>query len=205
MKNRSRTFVVHSSNPYAAAAAMGMAMARNESIGNYFDPISEPIAGGRPHAQPGAPPIADPMLKVDFRADWADFIRRDMTAYCLTFRQSRTLEENTDRYLNAKRRIPRRAARTIHESNELCIPPQYANDYSALTKLIREGGDLKPYLSRDIAKKKSSDKNDPLLTEIEFSTFIFGGAAPTMCCSQRSPIQTYLSFRRSRTTIPWYG
>ncbi len=27
---------------------------------------------------------------------------------------------------------------------ELRIPPQYANDYSALTKLIREGGDLKP-------------------------------------------------------------
>jgi hypothetical protein len=41
--------------------------------------------------------------------------------------------------------------------------PQYANDYSALTKLIREGGDLKPDLSRDIGKKKSADKKDPLL------------------------------------------
>jgi hypothetical protein len=167
VKKRSRTFVIHSSNPYAAAAAMGMAVARNESSGNYFDPISGPMPGAQPDPlaqhQSSVPFTADPMLKVDFRADWADFIRRDMTAYGLTFRQSRTLEENTDRYLNAKRRIPRRSARTIHESKELCIPPQYANDYSALTKLIREGGDLKPYLSRDIAKKKSSDKNDPLL------------------------------------------
>lgn len=159
--------MIHSNNPYAAAAAMGMAMARNESSGNYFDPISGPIAGGRPdplaQSQSSAPPTHDPILKVDFRADWAEFIRRDMTAYGLTFSQSRTLEENTDRYLNAKRRIPRQAARTIHESKELRIPPQYASDYSALTKLTREGGDLKPYLSRDIGKKKSPDKNDPLL------------------------------------------
>lgn len=167
VKKRSRTFVIHSSNPYAAAAAMGMAVARNESSGNYFDPISGPILGGRPgplaQSQSSARRTADPMLKVDFRADWSTFIQRDMTAYGLTFGQSRTLEENTDRYLNARRRIPRQEARTIHESKELRIPPQYANDYSALTKLIREGGDLKPYLSRDIGKKKSADKNDPLL------------------------------------------
>lgn len=161
VKKRSRTFVIHSSNPYAAAAAMGMVMARNESMGNYFDPISEAITGDRSRAL-AAPPKADPMLRVDFRADWADFIRRDMTAYGLTFRQSRTIQENTDRYLNAKRRIPRQAARTIHESKELRIPPEYANDYSALMKLIREGGDLKPYLSRDI-RRKASDKHDPLL------------------------------------------
>ncbi len=103
------------------------------------------------------------MLRVDFRADWAAFIRSDMTAYGLTFNQSRTLEQNTDRYLNAKRRTPRQAPRTIHESKELRIPPQYEKEYSALTKLIREGGDLRPYLSRDVGKKKSSDKNDPLL------------------------------------------
>jgi hypothetical protein len=167
VKKRSRTFVIHSSNPYAAAAAMGMAVARNESSGNYFDPILGPIPGGGPdplaQSPSSAPRTADPMLKVDFRADWAAFIRSDMTGYGLTFSQSRTLEQNTDRYLNAKRRIPRQGAKTIHESKELRIPAQYANDYSALTKLIREGGDLKPYLSRDIGRKKSPDKNDPLL------------------------------------------
>jgi len=52
VKKRSRTFVVHSSNPYAAAAAMGMAKARNESNGNYFNPISGPIASGPPDSLP---------------------------------------------------------------------------------------------------------------------------------------------------------
>ena len=166
VKKRSCIFVVHSSNVYAAAGAMGIAMARNESSGN-FDPTSGSIAGGRPdplaRSQTSAPCATDPMIKVDFRTDWADFLQKDMTASGLAFHQSRTLEENTDRYLNAKRRIPRQAARRIHESKELRIPPQYANDYSALTGLIHEGGDLKPYLSRDIGKKRSPDKNDPLL------------------------------------------
>jgi hypothetical protein len=148
---------------------MGIAVARNESSGRYFDPMSGPIAGVQsdPLAQQAttlcALAITDPMIKVDFRADWAEFLQKEMTAYGLAFSQSRTLEDNTDRYLNAKRRIPRQTARKIHESKELRIPPQCANDYSALTNLIREGGDLKPYLSRDIDKKKSPDKNDPLL------------------------------------------
>ena len=167
VEKRSRTFVVYSSNVNAAAAAMGIAMARNESRGNYLDPIAGSIAGRRPgpltQSQAIALAITDPMFKVDVRADWAEFLKKDVAVYNLEYSQSRTLEENTDRYLNAKRRIPRRAARTIHESKELRIRPQHANDYSALTKLIREGGDLKPYLSRDIGKKGSPCKNDPLL------------------------------------------
>jgi hypothetical protein len=100
-----------------------------------------------------------------------------MTVYGLTLSQSRTLEENTDRHLNAKRRIPRQAARTIHESKELRIPSQYATDYSALAKLIREGGDFEPYLSRDI-RKKALDKNDPLLNRggIQHLHFRRGGS-----------------------------
>jgi hypothetical protein len=157
VKKRSRTFVVHSTHPYAAAAAAGMAMARNEVGGNYFDQMSV--------AQPRATTLAtrDPQIKVDFlRTDWAEFLKRDMAADSLKYRSSLTLEENTDRYLNAKRRIPCQAARRMHESRELCIPSRYTDDYSALTKLIREGGNLKPYLSRDIRKGRA-DNNDPLV------------------------------------------
>lgn len=177
--------MVYSSNPYAGAGAMGIAMARNGSGGNYFDPTPGPIARGRPdslaQSQTSAPCTTDPTFKAYFRADWADFLQKDMRAYGLAFSQSRTPEENTDRYLNAKRRIPRQAPRRIHESKELRIPPQHANDYSALTKLIREGGDLKPYLSRDIDKKKSPDKIRSSI-DWEFSTFIFGVAVPASCC-----------------------
>lgn len=145
---------------------MGIAMARNEAGSNYFDQMSRPTAGIQPDsvAQPQATTLAirDPQINVDFRTDWAEFLKRDMTAYGLRYTPARTLEVNTDRYLNAKRRIPRQAAREMHESRELCIPSKYTGDYSALTRLIREGGSLKPYLSRDIRKGRA-DNHDPLL------------------------------------------
>lgn len=50
----------------------------------------------------------------------------------------------------------------MRESRELDVS-QHLSDYSALKKLIEEGGDLKPYLSRDIARRYRADKNDGLL------------------------------------------
>ena len=103
------------------------------------------------------------MIKVDFRNDWKEFLEKDMVAYGLEYAPSKSAEENTIRYLNAKRRIARSTGRTIHESKELCIPIEYVADYSSLRRLLlTEGGDLKPYLSRDIRKKRA-DKNDGIL------------------------------------------
>src|SRR5208282_5279949 len=81
----------------------------------------------------------------------------------LKYDESRALEENTMRYLNAQRRIPITARRAVHESRELSVPQEYEADYLALKSLIRSGGNLKPYLSRHIVKKKRPDKNDGLL------------------------------------------
>ena len=53
--------------------------------------------------------------------------------------------------------------RMVHESRELSVPFEYRPDYKGLVALIKAGGDLRPYLSRDILKKKRPDKNDPLL------------------------------------------
>jgi hypothetical protein len=125
-----------------APAAVGIAMGFDESRGSYAR--------------------TNPMINADFRTDWTEFLKTAMAACNLEYALSHTLEENTDRYLNAKRRIPRRTGRAIHESKELSVPPQYAADYSALRKLIGEGGDLKPYLSRDIERRRA-DKNDRIL------------------------------------------
>jgi hypothetical protein len=104
------------------------------------------------------------MIKVDLRNDWKEFLRATgMSAYNLQFDESASLEANMDRYLNAKRRIPRQTRRVVHESRELCIPREYAACYSALKELMNDGGDLKPYLSRDIDKKKRADRNDGVL------------------------------------------
>jgi hypothetical protein len=68
------------------------------------------------------------------------------------------------RFLNAyNRRIPPSRSRIVHESPELSVPAEYQQDYEMLLALIRNGRDLKPYLSRDILKKGRPDRNDGLL------------------------------------------
>lgn len=102
-------------------------------------------------------------MNVDFRNDWKEFLEKDLTVYDLKYDSALPLEENALRYFNAKRRIPPIKSRAIHESKELCIPPDHIADYSLLKKLIGDGGDIKPYLSRDIVSRKQANKNDKLL------------------------------------------
>lgn len=161
-----RTFVVHSNtSPYAAAAAMGAAMGRSRELGPYFHFSTKLIPAVQPDGVADADcELAPNNLKVDFKNDWAEFLRqKDMPACGLKFDESRTLEENTMRYLNANRRIPFPARRTVHESRELFVPQEHEQDYLELKALICSGGDLKPHLSQDILKKKRPDKNDKFL------------------------------------------
>jgi hypothetical protein len=187
LKGYTRTFVVHSNtSPYAAAAAMGAAMGRSQARGSYFHHARERISGVSEVGTGGARELAPSNLKVDFRGDWAEFLRQKGMAICgLDYDHSRTLEENTMRYLNAhNRRIPITARRAVHESRELSIPQEYEADYEALKSLISSGGDLKPYLSRDIHKKKRPDKNDGLLNAwgIQHLHFRPEGTAHILLC-----------------------
>ncbi len=166
LKGYTRTFVVHSNtSPYAAAAAMGAAMGRTQARGLYFHLAAERKSGVQSEADTGgACELAPSNLTVDFRGDWAEFLRQQGMPICgLNYDHSRTLEENTMRYLNAHRRIPITAPRAVRESRELSVPQKYEADYVALKSLISSGGDLKPYLSGDILKRKRPDKNDGLL------------------------------------------
>jgi hypothetical protein len=165
LKGNRRTFVVHSNtNPYAAVAAMGAAVGRSQALCPYFHFSKKLIPAAEPgDAADAVWALALSNLKVDFMGDWAEFLRqKGMTSCGLKFDQSRTLEENTMRYLNAHRRIPIPTRRVVHESRELSVPQAYEQDYLALKTLMSSGGDLKPYLSRDILKKLSH-KNDGLL------------------------------------------
>lgn len=145
-------------------------MGRNSSRGSYFNLSFRKTCGTQAESltETGAGTVcasAATNLNVNFRGDWSDFLQQKGMAACgLKYDQSLTLEENTMRYLNAHdRRIPINIPRTIHESRELSIPQEYAADYLALKTLISSGRDLKPYLSRDILKKKRPDYNDGLL------------------------------------------
>ncbi len=167
MKGFSSTFVIHSNaNPYAAAAAMGTMAARSQEAGTYFClsdtfvPIVEGLAPEEVNSVPG-----DDQIELDFKGDWMAYLRTTGLPACgLKYKDSRSPEDNTMRFLNAyNRRIPSAKPRSVHESQELAIPAEFRADYEALIALIKAGGDLKPYLSRHIAKRKRPDWNDGLL------------------------------------------
>ncbi len=166
-KGFSRTFVIHSNtNPYAAAAAMGMIAARSQEAGPYFrasDSFVPMVDGLAPEELNND--CAPNQIDTDFKGDWVRYLRTTGLPACgLKYENGRTPEENTMRFLNAyNRRIPSLKSRAVHESRELSIPPEYRADYEILVTLIKAGGDLKPYLSRDIPKKKRPDKHDSLL------------------------------------------
>jgi hypothetical protein len=103
------------------------------------------------------------LINVNFRDDWKAFLENDLTVYDLKYEPSLSLEDNVLRYFNAKRRIPPIKSRAIHESKELYIPRENMVDYSLLKKLICDGEDIKPYLSRDIVNRNRADRNDKLL------------------------------------------
>jgi hypothetical protein len=188
VKGLKSVFVVHSdNNPYAAAAAMGMMLARRREAGSFFR-LSD-------HLVPAVDVLASEeintesalgQMHTDFQGDWVRYLRdTGLLAYKLRYMDSRTPEQNTVRFLNANfRRIPPMKSRSVHESRELSIPPEYLREYRGLVALIKAGGDLKPYLSRDILKKKRSDKNDGLLNSwgIQHLHFRQGGTDQLLFC-----------------------
>src|ERR1700685_3959317 len=108
LKGYTRTFVVHSNtNSYAAAAAMGAATGRSQARGPYFHLAGERMSGVQFESGTGSEcELVASNLKVDFRGDWAEFLRqKGMAVGGLKYDESRALEENTTRYLNAQRRI----------------------------------------------------------------------------------------------------
>lgn len=168
LKGFSRTIVIHSNeNPYAAAAVAGMMAGRSQEAGRYFRvsdtfiPMVEALAPHEINATPDSRQI-----EVDFRADWTQYLRKTGLPACgLKYKDTLSPEDNTIRFLNAhNRRIPAKKPRTVRESKELLVPTQFKQEYEALVSLIQAGGDLKPYLSRHIAKRKHPDWPDPLLS-----------------------------------------
>jgi hypothetical protein len=104
------------------------------------------------------------MIRVNLRDDWREFIEAEAPKLDLLTSTTSTLEQNTIAFLNARRRSVSRRPRVVHESHEFRAQNlgQYATDYLALKKLISQGGDLSPYLSRDVQRTRT-DKNDKTL------------------------------------------
>jgi hypothetical protein len=167
LKGFSRTYVIHSNkNPYAAAAAMGMMAARSQEFGTYFRPSRNwiPLIEEGTRDEIGTQRSAD-QIAMDFIADWVMYLCDTGLPSCgLAYDDTRTPKQNTMRFLNAyNRRIPPPRPRVVRESHELTIPHEFRQDYDTLLSLVRTGNDLRPYLSRDILRKRRPDRSDPLL------------------------------------------
>jgi hypothetical protein len=104
------------------------------------------------------------MIRVNLRDDWLDFIEAEASKLGLRYSATSTLEQNTIAFLNARRRNVPRRPRVVQESCEFLGQNlgQHATDYLALKKLISEGGDLTPSLSRDVLRSRA-EKNDKTL------------------------------------------
>ncbi len=165
-KGNKGTYVIHSgAGAGAAAAVMGNIAARSQEEGSYFR-LSDnfiPMVNGFASEEFDANTAPD-QIDADFKNDWVGYLRTTGFPFCsLEYKDSCSPEENTMRFLSAYRRIPAMRPRMVHESRELSVPYEYSLDYEKLVTLIKAGCDLKPYLSRDILKKKQPDKNDILL------------------------------------------
>lgn len=166
VKGCKSTFVIHSNaNPYASAAVAGNIAVRSQESGSYFC-LSDnfiPMVDDFASEEFNANVILD-QIDVDFKNDWIEYLRTTNFPACgLEYDDRCTPEENAMRYLNVSRRIPSMKPRMVHESRELSVPDTYRLDYEKIVVLIKAGGDLRPYLSRHILKKKRLDKNDRLL------------------------------------------
>ncbi len=188
IKGFGRTFVIHSKNgSAAAAAAMGMMSVRSQEAGAYFRvsdlfiPNVDSFASGEQNID--SSPL---QIDTDFKNDWMKYLRSSALPACgLEYNDTCTPQKNTMRYLNAHfRRIPVIKPRTPRESRELSIPSKFLADYERLIAHIEAGGDLKPYLSRDVFKKGRPDKNDPLLNSwgIQHLHFLPEGSDHILFC-----------------------
>jgi hypothetical protein len=108
--------------------------------------------------------VPKPMIRVNFRDDWQEFVEGEAPKLGLRYSATSTLEQNTIGFLNGRRRSVPRRPRVVHESREFRSQSigQHATDYLVLKKLIGEGGDLTPYLSRNVQRSRS-DENDKTL------------------------------------------
>ncbi|WMJ88903.1 hypothetical protein [Anaerocolumna sp. MB42-C2] len=111
------------------------------------------------------------MIELNFMEDWKKYLEKEMVILGKLYNQSATIEWNTTNYLNLKRIVISNNKRTIHESKELCVPSKHANDYEEIKKMIRNGNDLYPYLSRKLEKDENFKElmlNDWGITHLHF-------------------------------------
>ena len=161
LKNYRNTFVIHSSNPYAAVAVMGQMNGRAQLAGPYFrlrtqtsSNVDAPAANVEGRST---------YLEIDFIRDWTEFIADNARSIKVGFEASASFADKTMQYLNTVRRLPAPRSRAVHQSREFVVPAVHSADYEVLKEVIQSGANLRPYLARNVQDEDRVLRSDKLL------------------------------------------
>lgn len=90
------------------------------------------------------------MFKFDFKEDWKIYVGAELKALGFSYEKNTSANKNFLRLLNAQRRIPNPQSRKIYFAKTFNCPDKFANDFNILCKIISNGEDFLPYLSKKI-------------------------------------------------------
>jgi hypothetical protein len=161
LKGYRDTFVIHSSNPYAAVAVMGQMCGRAQVAGPYFRLRTQ--ASSAPDAPVANVEGGSNEIEIDLKRDFINFMKEHAQSIKVKFASSGSFADMTMRYLNTVRRLPIPRRRTVGESRELVIPAEHREEYLALKDLIESGMNLRAYLARDLQDENKVLRSDKLL------------------------------------------
>nr|VFJ92702.1 MAG: hypothetical protein BECKLFY1418B_GA0070995_103810 [Candidatus Kentron sp. LFY] len=119
-------------------------------------------------------------IEIDLTRDWVAHLRNQLTGFGYDISAICDDKKVIDTFLNLQKRLVSPVPREILKSNEFLCPPELQQGLSNVEGVIRQGGNLTPYLSKFI---KKPDYDDPLLnhwdihhihlgSEIELDGFI---------------------------------
>lgn len=92
---------------------------------------------------------------MEFLKDWQDLLIEDINSAGLRFSSNLSKETLIIRYFSYIRKIGPKKPLKVFKSEEFTCPEQYQNALSTIEELLKTGGDISPYLSKDVEKLKN--------------------------------------------------
>lgn len=94
-------------------------------------------------------------ITMDFVTDWQNEMIDEMEEEGLRFKKSLPKDSLIIKYFTFCRKRGLQTPYKILKSNEFNCPPEYQKGLSNLEEVLKNGGDISPYLSKDVEKLKN--------------------------------------------------
>ncbi|MEK3992257.1 hypothetical protein [Robertmurraya sp. FSL R5-0851] len=94
-------------------------------------------------------------ITMDFVTDWQNEMIKEMEEEGLRFKKSLPKDSLLIKYFTYCRKRGLQKPYNIFKSNEFNCPEEYQKGLSNLEEILKSGGDISPYLSKDVEKLKN--------------------------------------------------